>query len=126
MTPDEFKELSVEKQWALVIAHEVRNALEEFHGGEDGIIPDSIMPELNRRLRHCILQAVYMLMHIERPGCSFGVSWALQGIPDYWEVPELLPEEKALMDEGNSPERYAAYEAVERRREKWFKTGRFD
>lgn len=126
MTPETFGKLSTEQQWTMAIAHDVRNCLEHFHGGKDGIIPDSVMPELNRRLRHCILRSVYSLMHIDRPGCAQAVGYAIQGVPDYWELPELSPEEQALRDEGYSPERYEAYEAVEPQIEAWFKTGRRD
>ncbi len=121
-----FGEMSGEQQWAMIIAQYVRNALECFHAGDDGIIPQSAMPELNRRVRRAVLEAVYALMHVDQPGCNRHVAITAATIPGYWEAPELLPEEKALLEEGHSRERYAAYEAVEHQIEAWFKTGQMD
>jgi hypothetical protein len=105
MTPEAFGDLSPEQQWAAVIAYRVRDTLESFVGGENGI-PDSIMAELNRRLRLSVLESVYSLMNVDQPGCLSSISLAVVSIPDCWEIPELLAAEKTIRPEVNSDQSF--------------------
>jgi hypothetical protein len=89
------------------------------------MFPEKLMPELNRRVRHAVLTSVYTLLHSDRPGCLRALGNAASGIPKYWEVVELLPEELAVLDaDKESIKLYEARNRVKEKREAWFKTGR--
>ena len=73
---------------AMVIAKMVRDGLEDLHVRGD--IPDTLMPELNTRIRNAIYTAVYALEHAKMDcHCDYLLEEAHQGIPGYWEAPQL-------------------------------------
>jgi hypothetical protein len=73
---------------AMVIAEMVRDGLEDLHVRGD--IPDTLMPELNMRIRNAIYTAAYALEHAETDcHCDDLLEEAYQGIPSYWEIPQL-------------------------------------
>jgi len=127
MKPEKLAQLSMEQQWAMIIAYGVRDALEPFHVGEHRILPPTVMPELNRRVRYAVLQSVYALLHLDRPNCRRTIARAARAVPDYWEIVELLPEERAVLDaDEESEQRYHERERVHPKRQTWLQTGRYD
>jgi hypothetical protein len=122
MKLEPFQELSAEQQWAMLIGATVRNGLEYLHAGPDGIIPQSAMPELNRRLRFKIMQTVHCLMNFEKSGCESAIQMAVQAINSYCEVPEFLPVEQQALDEGG-PADPEQFKQAQTERLHWYKTG---
>jgi hypothetical protein len=73
---------------ALVVSMSIRNAMEDFHCDH---LSDEQMAELNPIIRNAVLTALYSLQS-EDPRCVLYRNFQDRLIPDYWELPELLPE----------------------------------
>jgi len=76
------------KQFAMLIASVVRNAMEDFHVKH---LSDEQMKELNPIIRNAIYTAIDAFNHYERvPESRRFVDANLRLIPQYWEPPEFL------------------------------------
>jgi hypothetical protein len=120
-----FSKLPPEQKWAMVIALAVRDALERFHGNDHGMIPDSAMPELNRRVRHAILTTVYCLMHFDKPGCRLNLDNRVSGVPHYWEIPRISPRDQDYFDRGDDTFIGRPAGQHDESYHTWFTTGQF-
>ena len=87
MRTEAFKTLRPEQLWTMLIASSVRNALEDYH--VNGMLPQEIMPELNRKVRERILPTIYALQNPDLPGSGPYLTVVNFHAPDYWEVPCL-------------------------------------
>ena len=123
MNADTFKNLCFEQQWSLIVAIAVRDALEPFHLTDR--LPQEEMPEFNRRVRRAVLTATYAMMHLEKPGCRENVSRAIAEIPDYWEIPALLPDDHEYFNDGPTLAWSEKYPNQKYKIETWCKTGQF-
>ncbi len=88
--------------WAKIIAMHVRNEMEDFHCEH---LSDDQMKELNPIVRKAIYQTLRLLYFLKK-GTKKQRLVAIQGIhhlllllPDYWEDPDLIEQERAEEDE---------------------------
>jgi hypothetical protein len=123
MDSDAFNRLTLEQQWSLVVGIAVRNALEPFHEGK-GLLPDAVMPQLNRRVRRAILISTYSMMHLGKPGCRKNVESLIAEVPNYWEIPDILPEEHDYFEHGPSLAWSDVFTEKKDKAETWYKTGK--
>lgn len=69
----------------------VRNNLEDLHAGK-GPISDSLMKEINQRIRNAIYTGLHAARWQHRSlSARKWVDYHLQSIPSYWEAAELIP-----------------------------------
>lgn len=93
-----FQQLPIRVQNALIIALQVRNSLEKFHGvGSENWITDEQMKKLNQTIRQAILDALEII-DLYSKGIVYGQTentkaatdmyqWLVLALPDYWELP---------------------------------------
>lgn len=110
---EDFFKLDFRQQDALIVAMNVRNALEKFHGnmpdGSVGFISDKQMKQLNQTIRTAIFEALYIkhkwIMSKKPENRKYWerfVEWLIMMIPDYWEIPtekEFLKKLKKIEQE---------------------------
>lgn len=77
--------LQPRQQHVLIIAMQVRNALEEFHIAN---LSDAQMKVLNQTIRYAIDNAVELTETLDSNATKQrGYAWLVEMIPDYWEIP---------------------------------------
>lgn len=77
------------KEISKLIAHVVRDNMEDFHLQH---LSDNQMKELNPLIRNGIYDALTALANCDTNSfCKDFISWHARGIPDHWEDPELIP-----------------------------------
>ncbi|MBP7937825.1 MAG: hypothetical protein KA354_24560 [Phycisphaerae bacterium] len=77
-----------EKQFALLIAMVVRNAMEDFHHEH---LTDEQMKGLNPIIRNAICTALHAFNHYSsEPAARRFIDYHMRMVPKYWELPELL------------------------------------
>lgn len=70
-----------------VIAHAVRDELEDFHVK---YLTDVQMKELNPLIRNAIHNILFAMANVEKhEECAKIVEWHIRAIPPYWETPVL-------------------------------------
>ncbi|MBS1779879.1 MAG: hypothetical protein JST70_11180 [Bacteroidetes bacterium] len=75
------------KSIAMIIAHEVRNNIEDFHVAH---LSDRQMKELNPLIREAIYNALFAIANYEQhPSLKNFIDFHVMSIPEYWEVPQL-------------------------------------
>lgn len=95
------------QEWAKIIAMQVRNSMEDFHGKH---LSDAQMKELNPIIRNAIYQSLrdlWMVGHGTEKQKFLGamqIHFLQLLLPDYWEPPQL--EKNKLNDEKAFLERY--------------------
>jgi len=90
-----FSQLSSRQQTALLIAVQVRNALEDFHVTQ---LSDRQMKPLNQITRYAIYEAVDLLETMDGDHQKeFYFGWLIDSIPDYWEIPGRDPKPAAAL-----------------------------
>lgn len=107
---NDFYKLTFRQQDTLIIAMNVRNALEKFHGrmpdGSDGFITDEQMKLLNQTIRIAIFEALFIRDKVIRMTSKEKQKWVeeydylIMCIPNYWEIPnerEYLAEKKKFI-----------------------------
>jgi len=100
MRPEALMELTPEQLWTMLISSSVRNALEDYH--VNGMLPQEIMPELNRKVRERILPTVYALLHPDLPGSGPYLTVVNFHVADYWEVPTLSDADRQFFETGTA------------------------
>jgi len=84
------------KEISKLIAHVVRDNIENFHVTH---LSDSQMKELNPLIRNAIYDALIALSNSDVDSfCMDFVNWHARAIPDYWEDPELIPQLEEAME----------------------------
>ena len=93
--------LEEEKQFAMLIAMVIRNAMEDFHAQH---LTDKQMKQLNPIIRNAVCTAMHAFNHCstEAPAKRF-IDYHLRMIPKYWEPPELLPGYARMWDKDRFP-----------------------
>jgi hypothetical protein len=70
-----------------LIAHAVRDELEDFHVKH---LTDAQMKELNPLIRNAIYNSLFAMANVEKhEECAKIIEWHLMAIPPYWEAPKL-------------------------------------
>lgn len=95
MKSSTFNQLSPQQQTALVIAMQVRNAMEDFHTTQ---LSNRQMKALNQIMRYGIYNAMDLLNTMAGdPMKEFYFGQLIDAIPDYWEIPGRDPEPVATV-----------------------------
>ena len=76
-----------DKKLAMLMAHAVRNAMEDFHCKN---LTDKQMAELNPIIRNSIFTTLVALNNQNYITPKQYLQWHLSAIPDYWEDPKLI------------------------------------
>ncbi|KQR86997.1 hypothetical protein ASF96_10170 [Microbacterium sp. Leaf179] len=79
-----FAELTPRQQHAMLIAMNVRNAMEDFHVEH---LSDKQMAELNPIIRQAIFDTLVMVEQIDDSDRAGSLTWLIRMIPEYWEIP---------------------------------------
>ena len=84
MKVSSFVELTQRQQHTMLVAMNVRNAMEDFHVAN---LSDEQMAELNPIIRQAIFDTVVMIEQMDDPDTAEHLSWLIRTVPDYWEIP---------------------------------------
>ncbi|MBZ4488100.1 hypothetical protein LQ938_11500 [Microbacterium sp. cx-55] len=79
-----FASLTPQQQHVMILAMQVRNAMEDFHVKH---LSDAQMAELNPIIRQALYDAIMTVENGDDPNRVRNVSYLVSMIPDYWEVP---------------------------------------
>ena len=79
-----FASLTQPQQYAMVLAMQVRNAMEDFHAEH---LTDTQMNELNPIIRQALYDAVLMINDNKDPNSVKDFEFLVSMIPDDWEIP---------------------------------------
>ncbi len=93
MQVDKWLNLTNRQRHVLVLAMQVRNALETFHTEH---LSDAEMHQLNLIVRQALFDAVSLLEGEEDLEAQRQLDYLVAMIPDYWEIPG---EDQRLVDD---------------------------
>ncbi|MFF8186164.1 hypothetical protein ACF044_02765 [Microbacterium sp. NPDC016588] len=84
MNASSFASFTPPQQHAMLLAIQVRNAIEDFHVKH---LSDAQMAELNPIIRQALYDGIVMMDNDNDPNFVRNLSYLISMIPDYWEIP---------------------------------------
>ncbi|MDF2048053.1 hypothetical protein [Microbacterium sp. Kw_RZR3] len=84
MNASSFARLTPPQQHAMLLAMQIRNAMEDLHVRH---LSDAQMAELNRITRQALYDGIAMMENDDDPNFMRNRSYLISMIPDHWEIP---------------------------------------